>query len=473
MLTIDFIHTHTEATKIHDGAISPDLMIDVVDFDTRRLTANSLYIALTIGQTDGHRYIEEAIQQGAVAVLISNESVVKAEWTKRVTFLVVEDTLLAFQALAHAYRKQLNIPVIGITGSNGKTTTKDIVATLLSTKLAVHKTYKNFNNHLGVPLTLLQAKRTHDVIVLEMGMNHAGELDCLGRIAAPNYVVITNIGESHIEHLGSRENIAHAKGELLPHLQENGIAFLPGDGAFHELLARKTNEKKVFFSVVSENSIHPERGVGIDEEQPIFAHHIDVREGFTFFEYSDQVGGSVERYHMPLYGEHNVRNALPAIYLAKELGLSKTELGEGLEKLRISPMRFERMLGKNNITIINDAYNASPTSMQKSSETFLNTFTSKRRVLVLGDMYELGEESLSWHKRVGEALNEHRDKVEFLITVGLDARAISGAFDGRKRHFETKEEAGKFLQVFLHEDFALFFKASRGMKLETMVDLVG
>lgn len=447
MFTTDYIITHTNATAFgtHPQTVS------CIDFDTRRLEEKSLFIALTIGQRDGHAYIKEAIKQGATVILLSNDTYIEEQ--PGILYLLVEDTLLAFQSLAAAYRNDLTIPVIGITGSNGKTTTKDLMANLLSTKLDVHATFGNFNNHLGVPLTILQTKEEHDVLILEMGMNHAGELDTLGRIAQPNVVIITNIGESHIAHFGSREGIAHAKGELLTHLRPNGIAFIPYDCPYKTLLSAKTSEDIVYFGVQKEAELH--------------ASSIQTTPNGTTFTCFDTM-----QLTMPLFGEHNVVNVLPAIYLADYYDFIEKDIAHGLTTIRISPMRFELIQGPNGISIINDAYNASPTSMKTSIATFLSIFQAKRCVLVLGDMFELGEQAVSLHQEMGRHLSGATELIECIVTVGDHSRFISSSFKGVHRHFPTHEEAARWLQGFMHEDFALFFKASRGMKMEKIIDLL-
>lgn len=463
MLSVSYIESKIR-TKNKDQYMCDkkcNLLIDSVDFDARRLTGNSFFVVLTTGKVDGHLYISQAIQNGAVAILCSNESMLPSPLPKDVTFFVVEDTLRSFQALAKAYREDLAIPVIAITGSNGKTTTKDIVRDVLSVTHRVHATEGNFNNHIGVPLTILRAKKEHEVLILEMGMNHAGELDVLGIIASPDYVVITNIGESHIEHLGSKLGIAHAKGELLPHIRTGGTAIIPWDCGYREILATKTTEQVVFTQVGSNPT-----DIASDKEI-ISAQSMESSSLGTSF--TIHANKSLFPVQSPLFGAHNVANTLVAVFLGQVFGLDRLSIQQGLKRVSISSMRFERLNGKNNSVLINDAYNASPTSMQKSAETFIETFTENRRVLVLGDMFELGADKESLHRLVGEYLNQYAAEIEFLITVGEDTRYISGVFRGRKRHFETKEEASAFIRSFLHEDFALFFKASRGMRLETIV----
>lgn len=457
--------------KISNKGIK-EFIIDNVHFDSRKIDRNGMFIALSNGNTDGHRYVKLAKEKGAIVAVV--EKVTEEMKQLKMHYILVKSSEKFLQELASSYRVILNKPVIGITGSNGKTTTKDLVAGLLSKKLKVHKTQGNYNNHLGLPLTILQADRDVDLLVLEMGMNHAGEIDLLANIAKPNYGIITNIGESHIEYLGSKEGIAHAKGEMLVHIQKGGKVYIPIECNFKDLLASKTTETKVYFGIgkSEDNPFFDPSKMDWDLDEKIIAHTIDIWEGYTTFEYGYSSGGMVERYWMPIYGEHNVCNALPAIDIAKQLGFTNLEILEGLKEISVTPMRFEKVIGKNDVIIINDAYNASPTSMMKSSKTFLDIFKEKHRVLVLGDMYELGENTDIFHREVGEKLNSMKKEISILITVGEHAKLISATFEGRKLHFDAKEEAKKYVEVFCSKDFALFFKASRGMKLEEIVNQI-
>lgn len=451
MLTINKIKEMTNAKLVNTGNVDTSTQIENIDFDTRRLNGGSMYVPMTIGNTDGHLYIEEAVKKGANVILLSNKDYINND-SNEIIYLLVEDTLKAFQELAKKYREELKKPVIGITGSNGKTTSKDLISHLLSYKLKVHKTEGNFNNHLGVPLTILRANDDIDVMIVEMGMNHAGELDLLGSIAKPDYGVITNIGESHIEYLGSREGIAHAKGEMLTHLPQEGIAFIPYDCEFKDLLENKTKAKKHFFGLNAE-----------DNDEATLAHDLRTTDQGTLFEVEN------DTFRIPLFGEHNVLNALPAISLARELGFTEEEIKEGLKDAKISPMRFELVSGKNDSLIINDAYNSSPTSMKKSCETFLEIFKEKKCIVVLGDMFELGGQDEEMHRSVGKALNRLERKPDLLITVGNSSKFISDEFDGIKKHFDNKDKVVDLVNEHLNENTSILFKASRGMKLETII----
>jgi len=442
MLTINEIIKATNAV-LHQG--KNETIIASVHFDSRKIQSNALFVALDGGKSNGHDYIKQAIQQGATALLVSKN----VQVNESVAVIEVPDTEKALQQIAAYYRTTIKAPIIAITGSNGKTTTKDMIAHVLSHRLEVHKTEGNLNNHLGMPLTLLQTKPEHDVVILEMGMNHAGEIDLLGSIAKPNMSVITNIGDAHIEHLGSRENIAHAKGELLPHTDENGCVFLNAEMDFLPLLQQKYKGETVLYG--------KNGSLSLTSFEP-------TEEGTSF-----KVEGETESFSIPVFGYHNLVNALAAMSIAYQLNFSTSEVKEALANLKISSMRFELQKGKNDSLIINDAYNASPTSMKASIETFLYLFPKRKKVLILGDMFELGEDSKIMHQEVGELLVKHQEEIDYVLTIGKDAVYLSNALTKNKKHVETKEEAIATLQTFLTKEYALLFKASRGMKLEELI----
>lgn len=431
-----------------------------VHFDSRKIKHNSVFFALTTGVTDGHLHIKNAIKNGATAIVCSDENYILQE--SSVPFILVSDTLISLQELASKYRLFKNKLVIAITGSNGKTTTKDMISHVLSTNFKVHKTEGNYNNHIGVPYTILNAPNDADIWVLEMGMNHAGEIDLLGKIAKPDIAVITNIGEAHLEFLGSRQNIAHAKGELLSHLKSGGLCLLPSNSEFKDILKNKTTEKTLFYGLND-----------VTNEDSITASSIVSNENNSSFLYSHKSfdGSLLNKFDFtfPYLGEHNISNVLSAIYIAEYLNINFDLVSSALKNLKISPMRFEKIEGENGVIIINDAYNASPTSMKASIETFIPSFNDKKRILVLGDMFELGDNTVEMHIEIGKFLNKYMDQISILITVGVASKLISSAYKGKYRHFDSKDEAKKFISYFYSNDFALLLKASRGMRLEELI----
>ena len=312
------------------------LVITSVHFDSRQLAAGGLFIALTSGVRNGHEFLVGAAQQGAVAALVSDEEAAKScGLPLTFSLILVKDTEKAFQNLARLYRNNLQIPIIAITGSNGKTTTKDITAHLLSSKYKVYKTYKNFNNHLGVPLSLLQIDPETQAAVLELGMNHAGEIDFLAGIVRPTYSVITNVNDAHMEFFESREKIALAKGEILGHTHPDGFACLNQDNPYVANLAHLNPGKTYFYHVHHDGE--ETRGADITASNLYYSD-----EGSHFTLTIDHQQFSCV---MPLYGEHNISNALPAIFIAMQMGVSAEEICLQLKSLEISAMRFQKING--------------------------------------------------------------------------------------------------------------------------------
>lgn len=445
--------TIEEIVKITGGILlqgDGQASVTSVHFNSRKLEENALFIALTGGGRDGHQFLQMAQKAGASAALVSKHVETDSE-LRDLHLILVQDTERAFQALAKAHRQRLSIPIIAITGSNGKTTTKDMTAHILAKKLHVFKTYKNLNNHLGLPLSLLQILPEHEVAVLELGMNHAGEIDLLASIAQPSTSVITNIGDAHIGHFGSKERIAEAKGELLPHTDPNKYVLLNGDDPYVTSIAAKYVGKRYYFSTKKEMDIYTSE-MSSDENGTHFELHIDQQSVSCF---------------IPTFGAYNVANCLPGAFIAYQFGFSLAEIAESLRDLSISDMRFQVLSGSNGSILINDAYNASPTSMKAAIETFADIYPERQKVLVLGDILELGEQADELHAQIGEYL---KNKAFTLITIGEKAKHISEKAAGK--HCLSKEVAVEALQPYLNRNHAILFKASRGIKLEEIIHLL-
>lgn len=425
-------------------------------FDSRKIEPHALFIALTGGARDGHLFIEDAVKNGAVAAFISKDDPQLRERLGDTSFIFVEDTEIALQTLAKNYRKQLELPIIAITGSSGKTTTKDMVAHLLAAKLRVYKTYKNFNNHLGLPLSLLHIDDDHEVTVLELGMNQAGEIDFIANIAKPNISIITNIGDAHIEFFGTREKIAEAKAELIPHTDPNGYLLLNDDDPLVKQLGTMYDGTVYTYSVKHEADVYA-TNISNTDKGTTFAIHI---------------GNESIECSMPMFGLHNVSNVLPGAFIARKMGCSMQDIAKALTSLSVSEMRFQLLNGPKGSIFINDAYNASPASMKAAIDTFATLITDRQKVVVLGDMYELGSSSERLHREVGEQLeqqiNNFKSKDLKVITVGEVSSVISELVNGT--HVPTKETAKDALQPYLTENHIILFKAARGMAFETLVE---
>jgi UDP-N-acetylmuramoyl-tripeptide--D-alanyl-D-alanine ligase len=373
-----------------------------------------------------------------------------------VSVLIVRDVLKALQDLAAFNRRRSGVPVIGVTGSSGKTTTKDLIHSVLSAGFKTLKTEGNFNNELGLPLTLLRLDDSYGAAVVEMAMRGPGEIDFLCRIAAPDGAVITNIGEAHFERLGSVENIARAKGEILDHIPESGFAVLHGESPFIGREAARCRGKVLFF--------------GEDPALDVFPREVSAQGGGNRFTAS--VNGVEEEFFVPLPGRHNVVNSLSAIAVGVEMGLDLASVRKGLSGASLTAMRLE-ILRLDDLTILNDAYNANPSSTGAALQTLAELGGEGRKIAVLGDMLELGEKSRQGHREVGRWALEAG--VDLLAAVGsLAAHIVDGALEAgmpsaKIEHFGTAREAAVGLKKSIKPGDVILVKGSRGMKMEEFI----
>ncbi|SDJ03618.1 UDP-N-acetylmuramoyl-tripeptide--D-alanyl-D-alanine ligase [Salimicrobium halophilum] len=442
--------TETMISLFHDfkGDAHRGIHIESVMTDTRVPGRKSLFIPIVGENFDAHSFLDKAIEQGAVAALWQKDIDLPAYVPTDFPVFFVEDTLTAMQRLANEYIRRVEPTVVAITGSNGKTTTKDMAASVLRKKFRTHYTKGNLNNHIGVPLTVFAMPENTEVLVLEMGMNRAGEIEVLSELARPHYGIVTNIGESHIEHLGSRENIATAKLEITAGFRESSLLIYDGD---EKLLAGTKGITCGFSDYVDRKA------------ENILLHD----EGSRF-----QVEGST--YDLPLVGKHNVKNAVYVLTLAEKLGMNPEEVQSGFGELTMTGMRLEKVLGLQGSHVFNDTYNASPTSM-KAVIDFLKQYQAKsHKILVLGDMFELGYHSRELHASVAESVTPDIDAV---LSIGEDSRAITEEVARRfssvlTAHYKEKQELIEKLKSLLQEDSVVLVKASRGMKLEEVVTAI-
>lgn len=437
----------TEIFHDNRGKADNRIKINQVATDSRKPLDHALFIPLVGDNFDGHDYLNQALDQGAVAALWDKAVPLPKFLPNDFPVFYVEDTLDALQHLAKRYRLEVNPIVIGITGSNGKTTTKDILATLLASKYKTHYTLGNLNNHIGVPLTILSMPTTTEMLVLEMGMNHFGEIAVLAELAQPDYAIITNIGESHIEHLGSRAGIAIAKGEILDGLKETGVFIYDGD----EPLLTKYRERK-----------HA-KSVGFQSGNDYQINQFELTSMTTSFSFE----GGTTIYRLPLLGKHHAKNAGYAIAIAESLSISQTDISKALLRVKTTAMRFEVLTGKDGSTIINDAYNASPTSMRAAIEVIAQMTGYQTKILVLGDMFELGSNTEIFHQEIGAEIT---GEINLVCTIGENARAISDATAVKSEHFQDKQALVSYLTKYTTKETIILVKASRGMKLETVIE---
>lgn len=428
--------------------------------DTRRITDGALFVALKGERFNGETFVEEAFKQGANGVLVSNEYQGTGSGLGGTVIKAGFDTQTALQKLAHFWRMKFDIPMVVITGSNGKTTTKDLTASVLSAKWPVLKTQGNFNNEIGLPLTLLNMDETHRAAVVEIGMRGLGQIKALAPIAAPSIGVVINVGETHMELLGSMENIAKAKAELVEAIPAGGTVILNNDNKYTAAMKDKCNEgvKVITF--------------GIDQEADIKA--FDVAGGVTDTKFKCRLGrdGQVAQFVLPMVGRHNVSNALAAIAVGWHLGFDAEAIQSGLATPEISGMRFEaKRIGDYNI--INDAYNASPMSMEAAINT-LQEVAKGRRIAVLGDMLELGDVSVAAHQKVGrQVANSGAFALIAFGDRGRDiAKGAQAAGMERVFHVDSHQAAADKLHELLQPEDTVLVKGSRGMQMEKIIELL-
>ena len=428
-----------------------ELEVENFSKDTRTIQKGDIYIGIKGEKFDGSNFWNQALDAGATAVIISNIQISKEEKEKYKdkTIIQVEDTLEALYEIAKYKRSLYNIPVIAVTGSVGKTSTKDIIASVVSQKYKTLKTEGNNNNNIGLPLTILKLK-DHKALVVEMGMNHFGEISLLTSIAKPTLAVITNIGTSHIGNLGSRENILKAKLEILEGMKIPRVIINNDNDLLHKWY--EENKEKI--------EIHT---YGINNSSDVIAEKIELGEEKSKF----VVKTSSEKVNIdvPVGGEHFVYNALCGFMVGKVLGLTSKEIQNGISKFELTKKRMDIRALKNGATLINDSYNASYESM-KASLKYLSNRTDLRKIAVLGDMLELGGFSKELHEKVGEEVANNN--IDILICRGEFAKdIISKASKNKKTQcilLQNNEEILNKLKEILREGDVILIKASNGMK---------
>ena len=429
-----------------------------VNTDSRSIKAGELFVALSGENFDGHNYCAKALELGAAGVVISHDV---AGLPQNAVAVKVDDTLKAYQLIAKAWRdKQKKLKVVAVTGSNGKTSTKDLIAACLAVKYNVVKTEANFNNEIGLPKTLLNIKPDTEIAVVEMGMRGLGQIRALCELASPDVAVVTNVGETHMELLGSMENIAKAKGEIVEGLTAQQFAVLNNDDAFVRAMADKTAAQTVTY--------------GCGEDACVCAENVVLNADGSEFDCVCARTGEREHIVLPLLGEHNVYNALAAISVAVTFNVPLAQVKTALKDVKLTGKRQEFVqIGA--VTVINDAYNASPASMASALKTLHAVKSAKggRAVAVLADMLELGALSQSAHAEVGEMAAA--EGVDVLITYGEEAVNIGkAAQNGGVKTFICRDraEAAKILSGIVRNNDIILLKGSHSMQVDGLIDLV-
>lgn len=424
-----------------------------ISTDTRKIEEGSLFIALKGENFNGNEFVIEAAGKGAVICLVDDIKFNKEDLNSGVSVIKVDDTKKALRDLAKYYRSKLKIKIVGITGSTGKTSTKDIVAAALSSKYRVFKTKGNFNNEIGLPLMIFKLNNNYDIAVLEMGMSNLEEIHRLADIARPDVGIITNIGISHIENLGTRENILKAKMEITDFFHKSSTLIVNGD---NDLLSTIETEK---FNLIK---------IGIDKEFDYTGENIILNEDRISFKVREAGKVNSQSFELPVPGKHNVLNALMAVACGRLLSMEFSEIALGLTNLEVTSMRLDIVKTKE-YTIIDDCYNASPDSMKAAIDVEIN-IKGKRRIAVLGTMKELGCKAYEAHKEIGSYASQKG--IDLLITVGEYNDAFREGFgcDANYASFEATAEAAEYVKNIIRKDDVVLVKASRTMKFETIID---
>jgi UDP-N-acetylmuramoyl-tripeptide--D-alanyl-D-alanine ligase len=436
------------------GEFDHKAIAQAYSIDSRTLQPGQLFFAVKGERMDGHDFVQQALEKGAVAAVVRKDEL--ARYAVKTGLLAVADTLVALQTLGAAVRRLWAKPLIGVTGSTGKTTTKEAIAHVLSTRFRVLKSEGNFNNHFGLPLMLLKIEPEHEAAVIEMGMSHRGEIAALARIAQPEIGVVTNVAPVHLEFFKSVAEIARAKYELIESLPASGTAILNADDEYVSQFGRDFRGKVVRYG----------RHLSAD----IRAENIESR-GAAGSVFDVVINGHRERATLPLVGTHNIYNALAAVATGMERGLSLAEASGALATLAPADKRGA-VVQVGNITVINDCYNSNPTALDAMVDT-LAAMPAKRRIVVAGEMLELGPSAGELHRHSGRHMAEKG--IDVLVGVrGLAQQMVEAARQaGIKAEFvATPEEAGEWLLRETREGDVVLLKASRGVKLERALEAV-
>ncbi len=438
------------AMAINAKLFGKDAEFTGVGTDSRDVTKGQLFVALKGENFDGHDYAALAIEQGAAAVLVSNPSLgVKPA-------IVVDDTYQALGALASYWRAKFAIPFVAITGSNGKTTVKEMITAILAAKTGdiddIHATVGNLNNHIGLPLTLLKLRAKHQFSVLEMGMNHFGEINYLTSIAKPTVAIINNAGTAHIGEMGSRYNIAKAKGEIFAGLSDEGVAIINADDDFANYWKSLNLSKKVLTFGLKK---HADLTAIFEEKEGVSQVHLTTPQGKVSFK-------------LAVLGEHNISNALAASAVAFSLGVSNQDIAKGLRGFGAVKGRLQCKAGLNGLMIIDDSYNANPDSMKAAIDVLAKL--AGKKILVLGDMAELGIEAKKMHAEIG-AYAKSAGLASLFCLGELSIEMVRG-FGAGAYQFSTPEAVAEAIKPISNKGVTVLVKGSRFMKMERIVDLL-
>ncbi|MFO1258435.1 MAG: UDP-N-acetylmuramoyl-tripeptide--D-alanyl-D-alanine ligase [Gammaproteobacteria bacterium] len=427
----------------------PDLTVGSVSIDTRTLKAGDVFVAIQGDRLDGHQFLQEAYQKGASGLIISKDFNLSLEIP--IPFLQVSDTTQALGAMATLWRSHLNVPVIGITGSCGKTSVKELTRAVLATEGPVLASEGTFNNHWGLPLTLLQIKPEHCFAVLEMGTNHPGEIGYLAKIARPNVALITNVGPVHVEGFGTLDNIAKEKSDIYAYLKPGDTAILNRDDPyFQDWMARlPSGVHTLTFS--------------LSKKADLMAEDITFVDGMPRF--TLRQGAETVPVHLNVLGQHQIANALAACAVGVTFHLSLSQIASGLNAYAGFKGRLRKIPGKRGAQLIDDSYNANPTSVKAAIDVLAQS--RGKRMLILGEMAELGPESPNFHQEVGGYAKQQG--IQYLWAVGKECIHAVNQFGKGAKFFDSKEQLVQDLDNLIDDTFTILVKGSRRVKMETIV----
>lgn len=435
----------SEIAKITNAKIQSGFEKDIdvtISTDTRTIKAGAFYLPLKGASFNGEDFISQAIESGAVGAFCTKKH--PELENKNIVLFEVEDTLKAYLQLANYRRNKLNLKVVAITGSSGKTTTKEILASTLSNKFKIFKTPLNHNNEIGLCQTIFSTPEDTEVLIIEMGMRGLGEIELLSKYAEPDISIIANVGSAHIGRLGTRENIAKAKCEIVKYQRGNKLI------AHDDELIKKTvefNGEKIFYSI---NDVEI----------------LEKNANYSKFKYLNK------EFELNIGGDFNIENSLSAINCGLELGMDFNEIKAGLKNYKSIEKRWETITA-GNFNIINDSYNANPESMKAFVDTVFELY--ENYILVLGDMGELGENEINYHKQVGNYINSHKNldiKTTVICTGNLSKHIASEIHNCKAIHFISLNDVAQYLKNEISPQYTIFLKASRTMKLEKLIELL-
>jgi len=452
-ISIDDLFELPNAAVYNSESYKP---VSAVSIDSRNIKKDSLFIAIKGDKFDGHNFICNAITAGASAIIIDENKAEKFS-NQKIPVVTVKDTTTALGDLAKVWRRKLNTKIIAITGSAGKTTTKEMLAAILSEKYKVNKTAANNNNHIGVPLTLFGTSNEHEVLILEIGTNHFGEVAYTANIAQPDYAIITNIGNSHLEYLKNKKGVLNEKIALFEAAAaRNGIVFINND----DILISKTMldyPKRVTFGFESVSDIKGAIDSYNEEGKPVIEivyKDLKIKQAFN------------------IYGEQSAKNYLAAVAIALKLGLNKKEIIAGISKFKPIDKRLNVRTFKK-FVLIDDTYNANPESMRYAIELMPKIKAYKKKIAVLGDMFELGDESAKLHSELGRIIR--RNKIDLVVTIGESMKNLDSELkklEVESIHFDNRKDLADYLNTFKFPGHVVLLKGSRGMRMEEFSKII-